>query len=414
MPIRRAPTATVVGAGIVGLSVAWYLQDEGFQVTVLDAADARGASWGNAGWLTPALVAPLPQPAVLRYGLRSVLSAASPLYLPLMSPLPTWSWLARFARNSTPRRSRRAQAALSALSAGALESYADLGRSEPSLRFADSSLTIVLTSERGLRHVVHELTAVRDAGQAVRFDVLTAAEAQAIQPGLSGRVHAAVRLHGQGVIDPTVFVPALAQAVQARGARLRPGCRAGEVAGGRDGAVVRGPFGEVSSDHVVLATGAALGELGRRHGVRGRIQAGRGYSFTVQPESPVTEPLYLPEQRIACTPLARGLRVAGMMELRAHDAPLDVRRVDTLAATLRTVLPTARVDARGDEWVGARPCTADGLPLIGPTRSARVHVAGGHGMWGVALGPVTARLLARSIATGQRPDVLRPFDPTRR
>jgi D-amino-acid dehydrogenase len=71
------------------------------------------------------------------------------------------------------------------------------------------------------------------------------------------------------------------------------------------------------------------------------------------------------------------------------------------------------LEDRRDEWVGSRPCTADGLPLIGPTRSSRAFVAGGHGMWGIALGPVTAKLLARRIATGLTPAELVAFDPLR-
>jgi D-amino-acid dehydrogenase len=69
-------------------------------------------------------------------------------------------------------------------------------------------------------------------------------------------------------------------------------------------------------------------------------------------------------------------------------------------------------EQRKEEWVGARPCTPDGLPLIGATKSARVHVAGGHGMWGIALGPLTGKLLAASI-TGATDPLLRHFDPLR-
>ena len=69
---------------------------------------------------------------------------------------------------------------------------------------------------------------------------------------------------------------------------------------------------------------------------------------------------------------------------------------------------------RHDEWVGSRPCTADGLPLVGATRTPRVFVAGGHGMWGITHGPVTGRLLAQLILTGREPEQIKPFDPLRR
>jgi len=82
-------------------------------------------------------------------------------------------------------------------------------------------------------------------------------------------------------------------------------------------------------------------------------------------------------------------------------------------AAARPLLRGVALDQRTDEWVGSRPCTVDGLPLIGATRSPRVFVAGGHSMWGISLGPVTGKMLAEQIATGRRPQVLAPFDPLR-
>ena len=127
------------------------------------------------------------------------------------------------------------------------------------------------------------------------------------------------------------------------------------------------------------------------------------------PESPV----YFPAQRIACTPIGDRLRIAGMMEFRQPEAPLDRRRVQAIADAARPLLDGIDVDDRQDEWVGSRPCTPDGLPLIGATNASRVFVAGGHGMWGIALGPLTGKLLAQRIATGTTPPELLPFDPLR-
>ena len=92
----------VVGAGMVGLATAWFLQEAGVQVTVYERDQiGAGASWGNAGWLTPGLTAPLPEPAVLRYGLRAVLSPRSPVYLPLRADGTLLRFLASFVRHST-------------------------------------------------------------------------------------------------------------------------------------------------------------------------------------------------------------------------------------------------------------------------------------------------------------------------
>ena len=112
----------VIGAGMVGLSTAWFLQEAGVQVTVYDRDRVgAGASWGNAGWLTPALTAPLPEPAVLRYGLRAVLSPRSPVYLPLRADPTLVRFLTGFVRHSTERAWRRGMAAYAPLNERALE-----------------------------------------------------------------------------------------------------------------------------------------------------------------------------------------------------------------------------------------------------------------------------------------------------
>jgi D-amino-acid dehydrogenase len=102
-----------------------------------------------------------------------------------------------------------------------------------------------------------------------------------------------------------------------------------------------------------------------------------------------------------------------MMEFRKPGAPLDPRRIAAITDAVRPFLAGVDLDDRQNEWVGSRPCTADGLPLLGRTASARVFVAGGHGMWGIALGPVTGMLMAQTVLKGETPAELRPFDPLR-
>ena len=108
-----------------------------------------------------------------------------------------------------------------------------------------------------------------------------------------------------------------------------------------------------------------------------------------------------------------GLRVAGMMEFRRPKAPPDPRRIRAIVDAASPLLQGVDWEARTGEWVGSRPCTADGLPLVGPTKTPGVHVAGGHGMWGIALGPLTGRLLAAQIARGETSPLLPRLDPLR-
>jgi D-amino-acid dehydrogenase len=401
---------------MVGLATAWFLQESGVQVTVYERDKvAAGSSWGNAGWLTPSLTAPLPEPAVLRYGLRAVLSPSSPVYVPVRADGTLLRFLTSFARHSTPRQWRRGMAAYVPLNERALEAFDVLGAGGvTAATHRASSFLACYRTEREREGLLHELQAIRDAGQTdVVFGPLTGDQARALDPVLTDEVGAAVQLYGQRYLHPPEYVRSLALAVRAQGGEVLEGTDVLDVRDLPDGVAVVTEAGEQRHDAVVLASGAWLGDLARRFGVRQPVQAGRGYSFSVPVERMPAGPLYFPEQRVALTPLGSRLRVAGMMEFRRPGEPLDPRRITAITEAVRPFLAGVDLEDRQNEWVGSRPCTPDGLPLIGRTASPHVFVAGGHGMWGIALGPITGQLLAQTVLKGEAPPELRPFDPLR-
>lgn len=412
----RVDRVVVVGAGMVGLATAWFLTRAGVEVTVLERKHvAAGASWGNAGWLTPGIATPLPEPAVLRYGVKALVDPTSPLYVPPRADLRLARFMVGFARHSTHRQWQRAMGSLIGVNDLALDAFDQLaagGLVEPT--HPAKSFVAAYRTAQGRTTLLEELKAIRAAGQRIEFDVLEGDEARTLEPALSGEVGSAIRLHDQRFINPGEYVAALADSARAQGVRLVEGVEVLDVVDrGTRVDVACGDGSVHHADAVVVATGAHLNRLADRLGVKHLVQAGRGYSFSVPIEHVPSGPVYFPEQRVACTPLGERLRVAGMMEFRRPDEPLDRRRIAAIVAAARPLLRGADLDDRQDEWVGSRPCTTDGLPLIGATRMRGVHVAGGHGMWGITLGPVTGRLLAEQITTGNVPSELRDFDPLR-
>jgi D-amino-acid dehydrogenase len=412
----RPQKIAIVGAGMVGLSTAWFLQEHGMDVTVFDRQDvASGSSWGNAGWLTPGIATPLPEPAVLKYGVRAVLNPSSPVYVPPSADKFFLKFVAGFTKRSTMPAWKKAMGSLVPINDRALAAFDALGAGGVDAEtYEAKSFIAAYRTEAERETLLEEMTHIKEAGQDIRFDVLTGDQARAIEPALSHEIGAALLLHDQRYVNPGVYVNALADSVRARGARLEIATPVRWIDQDPAGMSVTTERGETEQfDAVVIATGAWLGLLARDFGVKKVVQAGRGYSFSVAMDRVPNGPVYFPAARVACTPVGDRLRVAGMMEFRRPEAPLDRRRVKAIVEAARPLLAGADLDNRKDEWVGSRPCTSDGLPLIGVTANPRVYVAGGHGMWGITLGPVTGQLLAQQIATGLVPQELLPFSPTR-
>lgn len=416
----------VVGAGMVGLSTAWHLQEYGVQVTVVDRDGvAAGSSWGNAGWLSPALTLPLPEPAILKDGVLATLKPDSPVYVPFRADPRLFQFLIGFARHCTTGHWNEAIEVFNLANAEALAAYDELtehpgvGRVKEPTKVAEPFLAgFVSESDRGV--LEDEFHHVATTGGLTDYELLDQASLQAMEPSLGAAVTHGIRLNGQRFINPGRFVHALAEAVRLRGGDIVDGYRVDTVSQRGARVLVAGKnSAPIVADAVVLANGSWVGPLARPHGVRQVVQAGRGYSFTVHPDQVPTNPVYFPTQRVACTPLGKpeeGLRVAGMMEFRSPDAPLDDRRVQAIVDAATPLFTGVDWSERHDEWVGSRPCTTDGLPLVGASRSDRVHIAGGHGMWGVALGPLSGKLLARQMVGEPTPgdlDLLRAFDPLR-
>lgn len=159
-----------------------------------------------------------------------------------------------------------------------------------------------------------ELAHINASGQDIDFEVLTGDRARLIASTLSGEIAVAIQIRGQRYIDPGAFTRSLADSVRDRGGQIVTNREVVDVTGSSKGVVVVTDDGERRpADAAVLACGAWIGSLARRHGVRALVQAGRGYSFSVPVDHRPARPIYFPVQRVACTPLGDRLRVAGMM-----------------------------------------------------------------------------------------------------
>jgi D-amino-acid dehydrogenase len=389
----------VVGAGIVGTSVAAALADRGVAVLVLEAGPpGEGSSDGNAGHLVPSHVVPFAAPGMVRTGLRSLgrRDGAFALSTRLrQDPSGAAGWLTRFVRSANQANVRRAVPALTGLLDRSLSMVSGLAADGADLDFSAPGLLQVFSSRDSWAGGRHEARVMRDLGYPATE--LSARDVFDLEPQVVGAL-GGVLLERDGRLDPALLLTALRARAETGGARFVR-AKVLAVAPGRVGVAVSTDAGPVRAERLVIAAGVWTPELVRRAGGPGRlpIRAAKGYSTTVSGVRRMpTRPLLLMDQRLAVNPLARGLRISGRFELTVPtDRSVRPDRVHALVTAARPALGLPQVVHAGSPWSGLRPATPDGLPIIGPMRpGSPVVIASGHGMLGTSMGPATGELVA--------------------
>ncbi|MGH3733125.1 MAG: NAD(P)/FAD-dependent oxidoreductase [Acidimicrobiales bacterium] len=414
-PVAAPQHVVVIGAGIVGLSCAWSLQDYGVSVTVVDRRhEAAGASAGNAGYVSPAHSIPLPEPRLLRYGLRAILDPRSPVSLPLRGDATRAKFLLELLAHCTGASWRRAMATYRPLNEGAIAAYDAQHTGGVTAEAARTDVISAFRHANEATGLLEEFNGIVGAGQSVDIELLTGERVRDLEPHLSRDINFGVVLRDQRYITPRPYVEALAMSVRERGGEIVESAEIDGVERRRGSVVARAGAREFNADAVVIANGAWLSRLASDHGATVPVYAGRGYSFTLPLDAPLTNAVHFPGTRLALTPAGERVRVVGVMEFTDPDAPLAPARINSMVKALKPLVTGVDWNGQADDWVGPRPLTPDGMPLIGRTATRGVYAAGGHGMWGVTLGPITGKLLAQEIATGELPAELAPFSPLRR
>jgi D-amino-acid dehydrogenase len=406
-----APDIVVVGGGIIGACTARELARAGARVEVIERGGGwgEGCSWGNAGLIVPSHSRPIAAPEALRSGLGWMLEPDSPFGLRLRPSLAPW--LVRYLRASTAKRAAAGEALQRELARESMVLFRELEADGLDSGYEERGCLTVHTSAHGEQHAAAE--AASETGRALGARVLSAAETRELEPALGESVSAGVLFPHEAQCDPVRLVQAVGASALEAGVTLRRGVEAYALRSEPGGVRLETTRGPLRAGHVVVAAGAWSGHLARGVRVPLPLQGGKGYAVEYDPAvSGLRLPIYMHDERCVANPMGDRLRVTGGLMLDGLDERFDGRRVEAIAGAARKVLG---VDARPTlTWRGLRPCTPDGLPVIGAHRRApNVIFATGHGMLGVTLGPLTGRFVADAIAGREPEPAVRSLSPER-
>lgn len=399
----------IVGGGVIGLCCAYYLQKDGFDITVIDKGNiTNGTSFGNAGYISPSHFIPLASPGIVAKGLRWMLSSASPFYI---KPRLDWNLLRwgvafwRKANASTVKRNAPHLNAILQLSRQLTSSLKDdIGNK---FRMEEKGCLMLYKTAVTEKY---ELQLAKEANSfGIDSRILSATEIQKMEPDVEVKVRGGVLYPIDCHLHPGDFMQTLKDHLSAKGVkfRLNANVRSFETRGKRILAVLTTEE-KLEHDEYILAGGSWLPILTKHLGINILLQAGKGYSLTYPGiKKNLHYPAILVDDRVAMTPMGKDLRIGGTMEISGFNTDILLKRVESIFNAAKNYYPGLEVDFPDKQniWSGLRPLTPDGLPYIGRHRKyENLTVAGGHAMLGLSLAAGTGNLVGE-IIKGVKPSI---------
>ena len=401
----------MVGAGVVGTSCAAHLVKRGVPVLLIDRrGPGEMTSYGNAGGIQNLATTPIGMPGMLREVPRWLMDPLGPLHIQPRYLLRALPWLLRFARETTENRVRHNAKALNALNRNSVSDTVALARWARVEHLIQLSGQLYLFRSRA--HCENDRLGkeLRDATKQP-YEVIGNNAIRDLEPDLAPIYEMALYVPGDGFCrDPHKLTTSLAEAAIREGAEfLRAEVNGFERS---DGAIsaVKTDRGRHRVSAVVVAAGVWSKPLALLLGHEVPLESQRGYHVTISNPGPTARhTCLLQDRKLAITPMAMGLRIAGTVEFAGLDAPPNSKRVEALLRLIREVIPGVNT-SEYSEWMGHRPALPDSLPVLG--RSPVVPnalFAFGHGFFGL-IGAATTGQIVADLVTGRAPPIdLTPY-----
>ncbi len=407
-------STVVIGAGIVGVSTAIWLRRAGMDVVLVDrGAPGQGTSYGNAGVLANCSMVPVTTPGLIPKGPGLALDPNFPLfmrwsYLPRLFP-----WLVKYLSHANDNDTRRIAHGLTPIVGDSVEQHHALANGTRAADWiVDSDYTFAYPDRAGFEADGYVWGLRRAAG----FDplLIEGTGVRDYEPNLGPDIGCLAVMKNHGYVrDPGAYVAALAEEFQSLGGAVRQADVKGFTFSDGRVSAVQTDAGSIPCDRAVLATGVWSKPLMKQLGLSIPLETERGYHIVFEgAEGGPSVPIMVASGKFVATPMAAGLRCAGIVEFGGLEAGPSNAPFALLRRQVKNAFPNFTA-INEIEWQGHRPAPSDSLPLIGEVEQTGIYAGFGHHHIGLTGGPKTGRLLAQ-VLIGQHPNIdMTPYDPAR-
>ena len=408
----------IIGGGIIGLCSAYYLQKEGCAVTIIDQSGmTKGASFVNAGYITPSHIIPLAAPGMITKGLKWMFDTASPFYVKprLDKDFLKWAWA--FKKSATASKVEKAIPIIKEINILGRTLYEEIKQSgDFNFHYERKGLLMLYKTDKAGEEEWE--VGQRAIKEGLNVNHITAEEVKKMEPDAAIDCKGAVYFDSDAHMTPKEFMAEMVSYLKEKGVTFYTHEKVQDLVISKDAIKeVMTTKRKLKADEVLIAAGSWSPLLTRKLGVKIPIQAGKGYRINTERETGITIPALLVEAKVAVTPMNGFTRFAGTMELAGINDTINPKRVKAISKSVSNYYQglslTKEEEATAD--FGLRPCSPDGLPYIGRTHKYKnLIIASGHAMMGWSLGPPTGKLVSEIISDKKLSLDIKPFHPERK
>lgn len=408
----------IIGGGIIGLCSAYYLQKEGYLVTVIDQSNMdAGASYVNAGYLSPSHIIPLSAPGVMKKGLRWMFNPKSPLYIKPRLDLDFLKWTYAFNKSCNSKHVEKAIPIIKELTLLSQELYDGIRQDENfTFHLEKKGLLMLCQTEKMLEEEIK--TANLANAEGLEASEISLQDLKKLEPNVNINIKGATFYKCDSHSTPHEFMTEMLSHLKSVGVQFYTNERVEDLqVSNRKITAITTQNQTLSADEYVLAAGSWSHLLSKKLGLQLLLQAGKGYSVNSKQDIGINVPAILAEAKVAVTPMNGFTRFAGTMEIAGINQSINKIRVDSIADAVTRYYPEIALttEERNAAASGLRPVSPDGLPYIGKSsKCANITIATGHAMMGWSMATATGKLVSEIISKKQMSLPIHHLNPGRR